>query len=214
MLALSFVAGPILSWIGGKIEHHWYPKYKTPSDFKKRSVLIAKESSLWPKPVDLFEQGHNQVHAKIFGDLGAQVAGFGIDKALKVIVPNPANATSKVDAAAMSPRASFKTSLENALLAEADLTSKAIMSLAMSILQNQDYGAECLARLKRVSAAANKKDITERELETLAKQMIREDINKQRQEWADKWFYYGNDPVWSGQETAAMKRMSCGGYGC
>jgi hypothetical protein len=97
-------------------------------------------------------------------------------------------------AAAMSDWVSFKTNLENALLTEADLTSNAIMSLAMSIHENNDYGAQCLTKLKRTNAAANKPKISERELEILAKQMIREDINKQRQEWAYKWFYYGNDP--------------------
>src|SRR5688572_8442968 len=28
MLALSFVAGPLLSWISGKIQYSWFPKYK------------------------------------------------------------------------------------------------------------------------------------------------------------------------------------------
>lgn len=206
MLALSFVAGPLLSWVGGVIQYRIYPKYKTSASFKKREVMIASQKSLWPKAVDIFEKDHDKVYAKIFGDMGSHVVGIGIDKGLKATFASSEDAKAKIDAVGVSSAESFKTNLENALLAEADLTIKAIMSLAMSILQNQDYGAECLAKLKRVDPTANRKDIKERDLEMLAKQMIRRDIDRQRKEWAAKWLYYGNDPVWTGQETAALER--------
>jgi hypothetical protein len=211
MLALSFVSGPMMSWIGGKIEHHWFPKFATPKNFEKRSTMLIKENNIFPEPIDVFDRvKHNEVHAKIFGDLGSQVVGLGIDKALKVTAPKPDAAKNKVDVAAMSTPESFKTNLENALLAEADLTSKAIMSLAMSILENQDYGVQCLAKLRRINSGANRKDITEHELEAMAKKMIREDINKQRDQWANKWFYYGYNPVFDGREAELIEREMWG----
>jgi len=197
MLALSLVSGPILSWVAGKIEHHWYPKFASSKQLQGREVYIIKKDELFGKEYDLFEKSYDQVAAKVFGDLGGQVLGLGIDKALKVVSPGPTRAENAVQVAASSPRASFKTNLENALAAEATLTSNAIMSLANSINENVSYGAECLQRLRRVNPRARdlggtKKDL--QELEVLAKKMITDDIDTKRREWTDKWFYYGHDP--------------------
>ncbi len=206
MLALSLVSGPILSWVGGKIEHHWYPKLATSKEkYAMREIVLQRKEGQFrgsrdsgqPTEYYHYEYKHDEAHAKVFGDVGAQVLGLGIDKALKVAVPDPANAAHAVQIAASSTRASFKTNLENALAAEATLTSNAIMSLANSINENRNYGAECLERLRRVNPRARqlggtKKD--QQELEVMATKMITDDIDTKRREWADKWSYYGHDP--------------------
>jgi hypothetical protein len=88
----------------------------------------------------------------MFGDLGAKVAGLGIEKGLNVVTPDSSGAQNAIQVAASSGQPSFKTNLENALAAQATLTSNAIMSLANSINENVNYGAECLEKLKRVNA--------------------------------------------------------------
>lgn len=206
MLALSLVSGPLLSWVGGKIEHHWFPKLATSKEkYNMREIVLQRKEGQFggarnsgqPTQYYQYEFKHNEVHAKVFGDLGAQVLGLGIDKALKVAAPDLKLGEKAVEIAAASTRASFKTNLENALAAEATLTSNAIMSLANSVNENNNYGAECLQRLRRVDPRARdlggtKKD--QQELEVLAKKMITDDIDTKRREWADKWFYYGHEP--------------------
>jgi hypothetical protein len=194
MLALSLVSGPILSWVAGKIEHHWFPKYASSKQLKGREVYIIKKDELFGKDYDIFEKSYDEVAAKVFGDLGSQVLGLGIDKALKVAAPSPMRAANAVQIAVSQPRASFKTNLENALAAEATLTSDAIMSLANSINENVTYGADCLQKLKKTNPRAREPGVTARELEVMAKTMITDDIDAKRREWADKWFYYGHEP--------------------
>ena len=194
MLAFSLVAGPVLSWVAGKIQYNLFPKYASSPQMRERLVFIAEKDSMWGKEHHLFEVDHDKVWAKVFGDLGKEVAGLGIDAALKVVTPDSSAAKNAIQSAAISNQVSFKTSLENAMLAEADLTIKAILSVAISINANSSYGAECLQKLKRLNPRLKNPKVSEDELEPMAKAMIRNDINKQRQEWADQWFYYGNDP--------------------
>ena len=190
MLALSLVTGPVLAWIGSKIQYTWFPKY-TETVSSRFTRLNTSSGVEWKK---LYVLGHDPVWAQVFGQVGQQIAGFGIDKAIKVVTPDSNGAQTAIQDAASSDQGSFKTRLENALLAEADLTSKAIMSVAMGVHENENYGAECLEKLKKVNPQAKQPKVNEKDLERMAKAMIKDDINKQRQEWADKWFYYGNDP--------------------
>lgn len=193
MLALTIAAGPVLSWIGGTIQYNWFPKYASTS-LKKRQLYVMSRDNQSAKRYDFLERDHNKVHAKVFGDLGAQVAGLGIDKALKVVAPKPNTAQNAIQLAASSGQTSFKANLENAMTQEAKLTSDAIMSLANSITENSNYGAECLQKLRRVEPRARDPKLTEKQLEPMAKDMIVRDIDAQRQKWANEWFYYGYDP--------------------
>ena len=203
MLALSFVSGPALSWIAGRIQYHWFPKFATSQKLKGREVYLIKKDDLFGKEYDLFEHDHDKAHAKVFGDLGAQIAGLGIDKALKVVIPNDQKriAQNAVQVASTSGPANFRARLENAMKQEAKITSDAIENLAKSIHQHSSYGAECLEKLKRVNAESRKPTITKQELERLAKDLIDGDIDKLRRQWANDWFYYGHDPPAS---TAGM----------
>jgi hypothetical protein len=98
-----------------------------------------------------------------------------------------------VDLAAESPNhSSFETHLKNAMSIESDLTLAGIGSLGTAINENKRYGRECLQKLDRL--VPNAKRMNSEMRETLAKNMIKDDLNKQRQRWAFEWFYYGNDP--------------------
>lgn len=197
MLALSIVSGPLLSWVAGKIQYTWFPKFTEKLKDRETFIRYPGQGS---KLVYIDIWHHDEVWAKVFGDLGKQIGGLGIDAVHKVTTPNSNPAQTAIQNAANSSQSSFKTNLENAMLAEADLTIKAIMSVAMTINENSNYGAECLQKLKRITPLATAPKTTEKELELMAKAMIRSDINTQREKWADEWFYYGNDPI----QTAGM----------
>src|SRR5262249_8751435 len=139
---------------------------------------------------------------KVFGELGQKIVGLGIEKILDVVRPKAEDAKNAVARAAeSSDLRSFKTKLENAMLEEADLTMGQIMSLAMSILNNPTYGQECLQKLDRLYPSA--KRMNPRMREDMAKKMIRDDINEQRDRWASNWFYYANDPVRQSPRSAS-----------
>ena len=133
----------------------------------------------------MFETDYNKLHAKMFGDLGTKVAGLGIEKGLNVVTPDSSLAQNAIQVAASSGQTSFKTNLENALAAQATLTSDAIMSLANNINENVNYGAECLEKVRRVNPRARNPKVSEKELEVMAKEMINDDIDIKRREWAD-----------------------------
>jgi hypothetical protein len=196
MLALTFVSGPALSWIAGKIQYKVFPKLTEVAKVRDRALWLAKwNTENWSR-LSVLELDHDKVWAKVFGDLGKEVVGLGVKTVHKVVTPPSQAAKDAIQLAAKSDQTSFKTNLENAMLAEADLTIKAILSVATDINENSIYGAQCLAKLKQNNPRLNAPGarVKDDELERLAKQMIREDINKQRQKWADEWFYYGNDP--------------------
>jgi hypothetical protein len=62
----------------------------------------------------------------------------------------------------------------------------------LGILQKQDYGRSCLARLHRLNPRAKKAKPDEQE--RLGKEMIVADVDRQRKEWAPQWLYYGYNP--------------------
>src|SRR5262249_50415072 len=134
------------------------------------------------------------VWGQVYGDLGKNIAGLGTDKLIQVAIPDTKDAMNKMKSVADADNhTSFKSRLENAMLASAQVTTDAIMSVGMAIHENNDYGSDCLKKLKRVNARARDRNVGEKELQSLAQKMIREDINAMRQKWADEWLYYGND---------------------
>ena len=96
MLAFSLVAGPVLSWVAGKIQYNLFPKYASSPQMRERLVFIAEKDSMWGKEHHLFEVDHDKVWAKVFGDLGKEVAGLGIDAALKVVTPDSSAAKTAI----------------------------------------------------------------------------------------------------------------------
>jgi hypothetical protein len=203
-LALSFVAGPLLSWVAGKITYKWFPAYT--AKLKERSVVVRNltvENNLTGKRIGgargvitTVEMDHDKVMAKVYGDLGKEVVGLGIKGALKVATPDFAKAKSAVTLAESSTNiTSFRTNLENSLLEQSRVTTKAMRSLAMSILEDPDYGHDCLEKLSgQYQGYVNPSGSNVGTLRSLAKGMIRADIDKIRQQWADDWFFYGRNP--------------------
>jgi len=194
MLALSVLGGPALSWVAGKIQYTLFPKFASTVRIRTEKVMLEGPATANLKLLTTTTLDYDKVWAKVYGDLGKQVTGLGIEKGLKVATASSAVARNAVQSVAMSDETSFKTRLENAMLESARLTSDAIMSLAMSINQNSTYGVECLEKLRKENPHARMLQEPDRELENLAKTMIRNNIDERRQIWAGMWFYYGADP--------------------
>jgi hypothetical protein len=154
MLVLSMVSGPALSWLAGKIQYKWYPKYASTVKMRTEKVLLEGPATANVKFLTTQTLDHDKVWAKIFGDVGKQVVGWGTDKAIKVMKPDPEPAKAAIDKFVNGAPQHFKTTLENALMTEAGLTSEAIEDVAISINMDDDYGPECLKKLKRVNPRA------------------------------------------------------------
>jgi hypothetical protein len=191
MAAMSFVAGVAFSWVGGYIQYYLSPKFfnMTPRYTASRVFGVWSDSFKAPYPHELVHTiGH------VFGELPTEIKEFGADLILKPTDPREESDGGSLAGLLRKPDPDMlKLNLSSALRAEARKTSKAIGSLALDIINNQDYGNSCLKRLHRLNPGSER--TSEHMREQLAKKMIVEDIDRQRRELATGWLYYGNDPV-------------------
>lgn len=195
MLALSLVTGPLISYVAGRIEHVIYPRLAPV--VKERSIRIrgTSKKGLWQQKV-IREDHFNEVHAKVFGDLTGQVIGLGINGITKLATPDLGpTKTARAMVPMSDTMASFKRRLGDAFVAQAKVTRGAILSLAGSIANNPNWGFECLEKLyKQYQGHANPERSEKATLQNLAYGMIRQDIDRVRRQWANDWFFYGNNP--------------------
>lgn len=193
MLALSFVAGPMLSWVSGAVQYNLYPRYaKTLSQ-----RMGAKGTEVKGDP--------SKVAAKIFGDTAASTVQLGTDRLFQLAAVDPARRVN-LAAATSGSIASFKTTLENALIEEGDLRKKAIRDLAMRIRKDPNYGEDVLKKMYRI--VPNSETQPYHAQEAAAKGMIRAGIDCTRIGWACDWLYYGNDPAPEAIDVMSNK-MEC-----
>jgi hypothetical protein len=186
MLAFSFVGGIALSWVSGVIQFQLVPRFlkMTPRYVVARGPFFT-DGFTDPKPSQL-------VAGKIFGELPKSLKNLGADVAIDIKARDEASGTA-LSGLGMSPSPElFQMNLENAMEEEKQKTIRSIGSLALGILQKQDYGRSCLARLYRLNPRAKKAKPDEQE--RMGKEMIVADVDRQRKEWAPQWLYYGYNP--------------------
>lgn len=207
MFALGLVGGVALSWLSARIQYKLIPKYMTKmssggrgewrtvynSHIRKalggKTFFDDRRMALWISDPDSYDK----VAAKIFGDLANNVVLSPlVDGAVASLAPK--QVPEEVDEAVTGPRSTFKTSLENALLAQSETVQKQIMGLALKIRHTDAFGKDWLKR-----GGDNEK---------AAKKAIREHLNIVRRAWAKKWFYFGQDPLLMkhGQMTNTLER--------
>ena len=102
--------------------------------------------------------------------------------------------------------ASFKTTLENALIEEGDLRKKAIRGLAMKVRKDPTYGEDVVKKMYRILPISETQPYYIQEAG--AKGMIRAEIDDTRNGWAREWLYYGNDPAPEAIDVMSNK-MEC-----
>jgi hypothetical protein len=191
MAALTFVTGIALSWVGGYLQYALSPRF-----FNMTPRYTA--SRLWGKNwVDSFESStsHELVHifGHVFGELPEQLKEFGADVIIKPQAREESDGQSLASLLGRPNAETFRMTLETAIEKEFQKTSKSIGSVALGILTAQDYGQACLKRLRKLNPSSV--HASGDRLEALAKKMIVDDIDRQRREFAKKWFYFGNDPI-------------------
>ena len=195
ILVFTLVVGPLLSYLSGKIQNTWYPKFRP--KVKERVLQITSRRNLGRfesraiKEIDV-----DKVHAKIAGDFAGLVVGLGIREGVKVITPNFAKANAALTYAQSSDdMSSFKTQLGTWILEQGIATRDVILDLALQITKDPQWGRKCLARLAETTHGKMNPSTTDKTtLANAAYEMIHKDVNRHRQEWADSWFFYGNNP--------------------
>jgi hypothetical protein len=195
MIGLSLVTGPLVSFVAGKIEHVWYPKLAPM--VKERAIRIKGmgKGGLWKQKM-IRETHFNEVHAKVIGDLGGQVTGMGINGIISVASPDLSAAKNAQAAVTLAPdMKSFKKRLGDAFVEQAKATRGAILSLSGSIASNPNWGFECLDKLyKQYQGHVNPQRSEKATIQNLAYSMIRQDVDRMRERWANDWLFYGNNP--------------------
>ncbi|MBL8219541.1 MAG: hypothetical protein JNL62_09935 [Bryobacterales bacterium] len=178
LMALSFVAGPMLSWVSGAIQYTLYPRYAKQLSARKGVSVANKED-------------YSKVAAKIFGDTGAATVQLGTDKVFRMSMPTP---SSQIESAiAAEPNVgSFKTILQNELSVRSDSLLKSINRVGQDIQEDLLFGQQVLEKMYRTVPGSEYFPYYSQE--AAAKGFIRNDVNSKRAEWAAKWQYYGKDP--------------------
>lgn len=179
MLALTFVAGPMFSWLSHSLQ-------------TSLSARFGKYMVNRPEAIEAAARGEKSgvLAAKAFGDLVNSTVKVGTDRVFKLQAGT--GDTGAISIPTDGKIESFKTLLENALLQEASLRSGAIFNLAMEILNDARYGQDLVDMMYRnLAGSAN---FTYERQEAILKGVIRVAVNEVRAKWAREWVYFGNDP--------------------
>lgn len=188
-MALSFVSGPMLSWVSGAIQYNLYPRYAKQLS-ARRGVTIANK------------EDYSKVAAKIFGDTAAATVQLGTTKVFQMSMPTPASSI-EVSLAAEVKVGSFKTILQNELSARSDSILKSINKLGQNIQNDLMYGQNLLQEMYRTVPGSEYFPYISQE--AAARSLIRHAVNKHREDWAAKWEYYGKDPNLGAYELMVRK---------
>ncbi len=196
MLALSFIAGPALSWLSGTIQYKIVPKLASSSKKVREKVsIIAKEgppSTSYSVTLESNQADYSKVSAKIFGDMSV-VATRALGGTM-LASPDWPRATVEAVADAADPDV-FKTKLELALNAQADTILNHIGAVAHAINENPTYGRPWLVKGNSTSPTKNPTADLPEVQEARATKLVREELETMRQAMARQFYYYGNDPV-------------------
>ncbi|MBS1828750.1 MAG: hypothetical protein JST93_25840 [Acidobacteria bacterium] len=179
MLALSFVAGPMFSWLSHSLQASLSAKFGKYVVNRPEAIAAAANG-----------EKTGVLAAKVFGDLVNSTVKVGTDRVFKLQAGT--GDTGPITVPSDGKIESFKTVVENALLREASLRSAAILNLAMEILNDPQYGQTLVDMMYR-NLAGSVSFPYERQ-EAITKGMIRIAVNEVRAKWARDWTYFGNDP--------------------
>lgn len=197
MLATSVLLAGVAAWAGAVIEISLYPRYMTKT--------LLKDSFEGGRYIVKTEREYSEVAAKFFGDFTHENLGHAFDAALEKVWPK-SEEQHGVDpqlrsAAEAGNIGSFKTILENALLAERAKVIGKLGTLSENIgsYKRQAGGGfgeavvqevlKVYPRLKAVSA-----DSADLAIVSNGQKMLDEYFDLLRQNFARDWFYYGNNP--------------------
>jgi len=178
MMALSFVAGPMLSWVSGAIQYTKFPAMAKKLAERKGVKLTGQEDFV-------------RVRAKIFGDTAVSTIRLGAGKTFSMTMP-PDSSKLLPSLAAEGRVGTLKTILQNELSHQSDRVLKSMNKFGQSIQQDLLYGQSVLENMYRTVPGSDSFPYLAQE--SAAKGLIRHDVDEQRHRWAAQWAYYGCDP--------------------
>jgi hypothetical protein len=182
----NFFCGLSLAWLGAQLQYRVGPSYFRRKDWFDGFDAEGKYAS---KVVD----SEDKVAAKLFGDVGKDVAGALVNLGLPGL-RNPQKFTGP-DARRLANSVTLeelRKSLKDEITKQKNKALGAVEEIANSIFNDPDYGDRLVEVLIEeypdfASQPANMQ-------EAKGYEVINRWLNAQRTEWAKKWAYYGNDP--------------------
>jgi hypothetical protein len=198
LMAFSLIGIAGASWIGAIVELKLYPRFAGKIHFKEFQTFGG-----WRIKTEL---EYSEVAAKTLGDSIHEVTGLALDAIFERVWPKE-EGPRKMDLALSSTIeagqvGSFKSNLENALLAASAVITGQLGTLSENInrYESPEGGGfgDALVRIleKRFPRPKNMKDDAFDDLqERNGHQMLDEYFDKLRRSYARTWFYYGNNPL-------------------
>ncbi len=144
---------------------------------------------------EVFDPDYSKVLGKVFGDMGSKMVA-GVGTLLPAARPSDAKLHTAIGTVASSTSLKmFEINLRNVWVEANARGATGLQNYANTISNDVNWGDNLLAgNIPGVTPYAGK-DPTSRVAEAHYYGEIRKMIDKQREQWAKEWFYYGNDPA-------------------
>src|ERR1700722_2725302 len=192
MVALSLVGIAACAWIGALVELKVYPRLAS-------KLVITdgfKAGKYWVKS----EMEFNEIAAKFFGNSIHETLGHTLDKVFELVMPehgSPEKNDAFWNSILGSDLGSFRSNLQNGLLAASKMVTNQLTELSENINQSQDFGDAVLREVdKRLPhQKGGGSDKADKLRESTGMSLLDEYFQKLRERYAKEWFYYGSNPV-------------------
>ncbi len=186
MFAMSLIGLAGVSFMSGIIQYKLYPEF-----IDKMSNPALKNLTA----------DYGRAVAKVFGDAIGKTTGMGIDAVFSAVIPaqrvNNARPVQLETAISGGNLTSYRTSLENLLLAEAGKVTGQLAAASENINRDSDFGKKMLIEVEKGTPLFQKLPDAQKELAGM--KYLDEYFDNLRQQYAKDWFYYGNNPIPSPQ---------------
>lgn len=173
---------------------------KSPANTQKKPAPNAEPSGDKVYVVD--PSAHDKVGAKVFGDMGgSMVAQMGTS----LVAEKPSD-KGLLDAISTVPDSAsleiFKANLRNVWVQGRERGKAALEKYSATINNDASWGDNLLDG--KIPGVAMYRDprATDRAAEEHYYKQIRGMLDKQREQWAREWYFYGNDPIHASQNHA------------
>lgn len=183
LAAVALVAGKAVGWLAPKAKDRLMSAYPT----QWKDMFVDGEYTAYAS------KAPGEVRAAYFG----KVIQPGMDKVTSAAIRNlfPAAGEVSADPPKKGGYISFRTELKETFSGEMKRAQSELAKLAHVGLRS-GFGMALIKELKAMPAYLNARvRATPEVLEEAGSIRIMTDFDNLRKDWAEKWFYYGNDPA-------------------
>jgi hypothetical protein len=190
MMGLSLIGGAVLAGLATVVEQNLFPL------MQNTEIRLLRNKYRIPRVqlVRFADDSYTKIAAKYWGDGVKKMVEDQVDRAIPLVVappdsykiPGPLGAAVKA-----GDFVSFKTQLDNALIAESEVMTDTFGALEGKINQSPEFGGAVLREAER---RFGRPGMDDQEREMAGRKYLDEFFDKIRRYGYDNWFYYGNDP--------------------